>query len=92
MAHTEKDDNHPMEETEDSARKGAFKGFHEKRKVNEPCRQKHSRRSQSWRGENKKGRVTESDRKRGKILAQNFQEVGILLLQKAPRHLNGEHS
>ena len=35
-----------------------------------------------------KGRVIESYRKR-KFLAQNFQKVGILFLQKTPKHPNG---
>ena len=48
-------------------------------------RQIDRRRQQSRRRKKNKGRVIESDRKR-KLLAQNFQKVGILFLQKNPRH------
>ena len=45
--------------------KGAFKGFLEKRKVNEPCRQKIVDDSKTGGGKIKTKAVIERDRKRG---------------------------
>ena len=64
MAHTGKDDNHPMEEIEDNAGNEHLKAFLKKGKWMSHAGRKIVDDSKAG-GEKNKGRVIESDRKRG---------------------------